>query len=672
MIAIVNPTWPTEVRASAHKHFIDFFSRCRQRPTLSLVDWAEKYFVIPEGPYGGYKFRYRRQPYALLLHRELQNPRWRRSAVTGCVQSGKTLHSIVMPLMHDVFELKLDTIGYGVPTMDMAFDKWRKELLPSIQKVHQFARSIPNRGKGSKGGAFESLQFQHGPEIKFASAHGGDEKRSGFTCPKFYVTEVDKLDEASETSREGAPIDQFEARTSAYEQHARLRMECTVSIPSGRIWIEYTEGSESKIACRCPYCEVYVTPEFEDLKGYHQAQNEMEAETLAHFECPECNHVITEDDRHEMNRTDDGCEFPAVLVHRGQSIDGSGKITGDLPQTYTLGFRWNAFNNMFWTTGWLGIQEWRCERDSEDSDDGLKVRWQFRWTRPYVPRDIDYIDLKSSDIQSRTTITGKGQKPEGTTSTTIGVDVGKWRLHWTAVSWTDIGGTIIDHGETRVRSDKYGTAKAIEVALGELRASLGAGWSDSQYDLAGIDIKYKPAEVLAALKKVGDKRWRPLRGLGSGQYKRRTFGPESRDKSVRWASDHGYERWDKKRRAWVMNADTNHWKTWLHERLAIDANEPDSDMPIVLYESSDPNEHKWFARHITAEKEITLFEDGINRGKKIVWEQIRDANHWLDSTYIACFMRERVSKVKRKVVNRGPSDDVLMNVILSASKTGGQ
>lgn len=640
MIAALQASWPTTVKKSTANYLNRLLDAGKKPRTLSLTEWAEKEFIVPEGKFSGYRFRYRRQPWALLLHREIEKDYWRKIAATGCVQSGKTLHTIVMPLLHDMFERKLDIVGYGVPTMDMAFDKYTKEIFPSIMGNGQFRGLLPTRGKGSRGGRFESIKFDHGPEIKFASAGGDDAKRSGWTCPKIYVTEADKLDEASETSREGAPIDQFEARTNSFGDQARMHLECTASIPEGRIWIEIKAGSDGRICCRCPHCKTYVTPEFEDLKGYQGAENELEAESKAYFACPSCDHEITPEERIEMNRTDDACKYPAVLAHRGQKVDKRGRVVGPLPPTYTLGFRWNAFNNMFWTPGWLGIQEWRADQDP-DNEDVQKVRWQFRWGKPYVPKDIDYIDIKPADVQRRQTVTGKGTKPKDTYATTIGADVGKWKIHWTATAWTPNGGVIFDYGEKGVRSDKYGIKKAITIALSELHESLGSGWSDDKYDAAGIDIKYKPAEVVAAIKALKDKRWRACRGLGDGQYKKKTFNGKTTSSRIRWASDHGYDEYDRKYKAWVMSADSNHWKTWLHERLVLNTDEDEADMPIVLYASTNPKEHYYFSRHVTAEKESTVFEKGK---KKVVWEQLRDANHWLDSTYLSCFMRERLKR----------------------------
>jgi hypothetical protein len=83
--------------------------------------------------------------------------------------------------------------------------------------------------------------------------------------------------------------------------------------------------------------------------------------------------------------------------------------------------------------------------------------------------------------------------------------------------------------------------------------------------------------------------------------------------------------------------DANRWKTWLHEGLALTFNRQNLETArggITIFVATDPNEHLSFAKHLTAEKQVTKFEPG--KGYAQVWEAIRDSNHWLDATSMAC------------------------------------
>jgi hypothetical protein len=105
----------------------------------SIRQFAEESIIIPEGPYVRQKFKVSRQPFAGLLLDEIGSGRWRKMAITGCVQSGKTFTALVVPLLFHLFEMNEDVI-VGIPKMEMAYDKWRKEFLPTIEASPEFAR----------------------------------------------------------------------------------------------------------------------------------------------------------------------------------------------------------------------------------------------------------------------------------------------------------------------------------------------------------------------------------------------------------------------------------------------------------------------------------------------------------------------------------------------------
>jgi hypothetical protein len=153
------------------------------------------------------------------------------------------------------------------------------------------------------------------------------------------VTEVDGMDTAGGGSREADKITQLEGRTTAFGDRARVYLECTVSIEAGRIWQEITQGTDSRIALRCPFCRAYVTPEREHLLGWQDAPDVAAAKERARLVCPACGELWDDQDRREANAD-------AVLLHRGQSIDDADRVAGDPPRTETLGFRWTAANNL--------------------------------------------------------------------------------------------------------------------------------------------------------------------------------------------------------------------------------------------------------------------------------------------------------------------------------------
>ncbi|MEZ6130522.1 MAG: hypothetical protein R3C59_17690 [Planctomycetaceae bacterium] len=81
---------------------------------------------------------------------EIDTGRWSRVAATGPTQNGKTLMCYVIPVLYHLFELN-ETVIVGLPSIDMANDKWTEDFLPVIQ-VSECASLIPTNGEGSRGG----------------------------------------------------------------------------------------------------------------------------------------------------------------------------------------------------------------------------------------------------------------------------------------------------------------------------------------------------------------------------------------------------------------------------------------------------------------------------------------------------------------------------------------
>jgi len=359
---------------SLRREFSNFCDNSIPTAQRTVREFAEDEIVCPPGgPRENEPFTIEAQPFAGLLFDSIESGQFHRYAITGPLQSGKTFLLIIVCMWH-LFEVGENVI-YGIPQMEMAMDKWRRDFLPVIMNS-RYRDMLPTTGAGSEGGKFDSITFKNGKTLKFMSAKGGDEKRSGVTSRVLIMTEVDKYDEASETSRESDPVSQMIGRLEAFElTDSVVYMECSVSFDTGRIWVEYNAGTASRIATPCPYCSAHVTLEREHLFGWQDAQNEVEARDNAHFKCPECTHRLDDDDRVEMNKR-------AVLIHKNQEVTADGKVVGPAPQTFTLGFRWNSSNNLLKSAKDLGWKEWKSRVDP-DEDNSERKLLQFTWAKPW-------------------------------------------------------------------------------------------------------------------------------------------------------------------------------------------------------------------------------------------------------------------------------------------------
>lgn len=601
----------------------DLLGAFRRPKYRSMREFAEQEIVIPTGPFANQYFRTERQPFARHWFAACADPQWKEIVATGPSQTGKTLLCFVTPILYHLFELNQDVIA-AVPDQDMVMDKWARDIEPVMSKT-RYAALMPATGTGSRGGKALAIRFHNGTWLRFLTAGGKDKSRAGFTAPIIAMTETDGFDTRVSTSDEADKITQIEARLRAFlaDGSWRIYKECTLTTEEGHTWRRYSEGTASKLMLRCPHCGQFSQPEREHFVGWQHTDNELDAMDAASFVCPQCGETWTEHDRVKANQD-------SILLHRGQVIE-DGRVVGDVPRTTTLGFRWSAVNNLLLSTASLARDEFNASR-AEDEDNEERRMCQFVWAIPYRPKDEVQVSLTPDMIARRNAGTPRGAVPDGA-AVTVGVDVNKAVLHWTAIAWTtDSRGIVIDYGKTGCKADELGFNIAIQHALKHLHDKLGTLWTKADYRQVYVDSRWETDAVIAGVKALGDKRWRPFFGLGQGHWSKRTYThPAQRTKQDVWVGERCYERVQPQHRAIAMFADANFWKTWLHGRIALDESQEGA---ITLFSSMDPGEHSQFAKHLTAEKESQVFERG--RGYIKQWDAIRAANHWLDSTYMAC------------------------------------
>jgi len=604
----------------------------------SYAQFACEELIIPEGKHRGERFRYQVQPWTRLLHEAIDSGRWNRVALVACVQMGKSLQGYVLPGLKHLFE-DVESVVLAAPSMEVCKTKYRDEILPAILANPRFRRHLPDSGAGSRGGVPDEIVFKNGAHLKFMASHGGDEARSSYTTRVVIATEVDKMDRPSSLSREASPVRQIEARAASYdEQERRTYLECTVSIEDGAIWQEYLQGTHSRIVCQCPGCEQWSTPERQSLQGWQQADTVFDARQEACWVCPQCGVIWDDADRRRMNEQ-------AELLHDGQSIDASGRISGEPRPTDTLGFRANAFNNLFWSTPTIAAAEWRALR-AVDEESAEREACQFRWVVPHEPPQLDLTPLDPQKLRRRRSPAHpRGLVPTGTEYLTVGLDLGKRVGWWVAIAWRPgPRAHLVDYGTLEIPSDDLGVEIALAGALREFRERVEeTGWLTPDGarripDQVWIDAKYQSEIVYDFVRHFGH-RYRPTLGYGAGQQTRAFYNrPKRTGASVKHIGEGYHVAWLPKWQVFVVEVNADHWKSFLHERLAVPIDPCVDEVPagaMTFYDSADANEHITLIKHLTAERATEEIVEGKGRVVKWVHEG-RRANHFLDAGYLAC------------------------------------
>lgn len=624
-------------------------------PVRTRLQFVKECLVIPEGKHGGSPWLPQYQPFAYHLLDQMDRCGKRRFAVTGCVQSGKTLIAVVANVCWHLFERR-EPVGFCLPELTMGEKKWREEIEPVIRSSPWMSQFLPKSGSGSKGGFKNVMRFTNGTRIEFMGATGNDARRSSSTLKVMFKSEVDRFDVASAASREAAAAMTVEDRTDSFGDDAFIYEECTMTTVNGRINKQFLAGTGTELYVPCVHCGAYVLPVRQDLVGIEGCEDIEQARESGCFICPECKEIWSEQDRRVM-------QDRSIPVHRGQTVklrkDKSPVIEGDEPRTDTFSFRWNAFQNRFWTTRRLAGKEWTALY-SDDADDEDKQAKQKRWAEPAKADKLDLTKLTMRELRNSEITLGLKRVPVGAKWLTSALDVGAHFLHYVVRSWSvdeqgRLTGHMLDMGKLDVFSADLGLQDAVIDALRRYRDEIlmpGYFDADGSKYVAGwtlIDAGWKERWVWSFVLEcvqMGIETIIPIVGRGqSDPQKPGTYRhPESVDnKKVFWIGDECHLRKSSRYADAFVEAGCTHpplyvmansdeFKSFVREgyKAPNDANGSLTTFAPVSREERDMIQQ--FRDETRAEKERQKYIEG--RGVVSYWENIwRQKNHFGDADY---------------------------------------
>ncbi|MEM8493770.1 MAG: terminase gpA endonuclease subunit [Planctomycetota bacterium] len=618
------------------------------KPILSIVEFAESKIIIPDGEYGNRRFQFRRQPLFRHWFDAIDSGAFTTFVATGPVQSGKTL-AVLIPVLYHLFELR-ETVIFGVPNREMAADKWNLDIKPVISACPEFEKLLPTSGQGSRQASkIETVIFKNGSVLKFMTGSGADETRSGFTSRVVAMTEADKLEVRSRASAETGPINQLEGRVAQYGSNARIYKECSPSLDTAHIWQAYLAGSQSEVAMKCPYCGEYSLVDREHFKGWETANTVWEAQETGRFRCPKCDEPWSLDDRRQAVEQ-------GRLAHQAQTERA--QVLMDPPRSRVFSFRWSAAQNLFIDEVVLGGKEFEAavNRDDLDLSDEKDVLQQ-RWGMPYTAPKSEYVEAKIGDIMARQAGEDSGLRkgviPSDATLVGVGVDVGKFYLHWAGVAQRpNRAAHVYDYGVIPTHADAMEDIdEAIKLALFELHFELSKGWTDQDgqvrhFNHYGVDAGNFAKEVVypfvARTNKYGVL---ATKGWGVSNYRPAKYKPATRaDKPhLVFQGDGWHVVRDREQELFRCNFDADKAKSRVKEGLALPATQPRG---VSLFYAESPREHLTFAQHIASETTDRTFIPGRGWVEKHVVKS--HANHWLDATAIASLMLDVEGAASRR------------------------
>lgn len=606
---------------------IRFFEGALPRRVRTFREFAEEEFVLPAGPRKGSKYSCDFMPFSSEILDEFTRGRFQEFWGSGPAQASKTLHFYVIPSLYHLFELHEDVI-MGAPVSHMAKAAYLQRLLPAIQRT-RYAKLLPDKGGGSRGGVSDLIQFGNGASIRFLGAGGGDQQIASYTARVVVATEIDKMDTPGKVSREADPVTKLKARTKAFGSAARFYGECTMSTKEGRIWREVVElGTDSRVLLPCVHCGDWIWPERSGLVGWQEAPDEMEARRRARFQCPACRKPWSEADRRESLKN------PRVAA-KGQTVSKEGVVAGPMPPTTAWGFRWNAMASPLTSIEQIAAEEWRAEQSGSDEDQKGVV--QFVWAEAWEKKIEDLVRPDAAVILRKIVRLERGALPEGTLKLTMGIDVGSYVIWWALYAWKAEGrGHVVDFGALDVPTMR-GQKDPVAVlnALRSFRDDVfEPGWGGEQPDMALIDAGYEQEVVYQFVKETGERPWFACRGFGTnsrnGVWK---AGAAAEITNVREVGE-GWKAILQPAGVRLVAVHADHFKALVHDGFGAPEGAPGS-ITIFHGDPKTDSHLRQFARQIVAEQRE--YVESAGKERRLVWVVMSKQNHWLDcSTYARC------------------------------------
>lgn len=230
--------------------------------------------------------------------------------------------------------------------------------------------------------------------------------------------------------------------------------------------------------------------------------------------------------------------------------------------------------------------------------------------------------------------------PAGCTLLVQGIDVRKVALHWVvrALDLARLAIYTVDYGVHEVLGTTYGSDEGLDLAirraiLARLEA-VAAQPYELPLDLTLIDAAWQTDAVYSACAEAG-LGVMPIMGVGrSSGCVQANFSHIQRTSVDRRPGDGWFL--SRKGGIWLVNADTDRWKQWEHDRWMTAPGKPGC---LTLFGqageaggrlSDDEKGHHSYAHHLVSE---VLVEEPVKGVLRRHWKVKSQNNHYLDASY---------------------------------------
>jgi phage terminase large subunit GpA-like protein len=525
--------------------------------------WAEQNRTHPQtsgvpGPRDPYL-----TPYIVEPGRAIASGAYKRVVLVFGAQTGKT------ELMLDVAGQRLDQapvpILYVGPNKQFLSEQFEPRVMALLDGAATLVDKVA-RGKRMT----KTRKMVAG--VPFRLAHAGS--TTALKSDPAALALVDEYDEMrSNVNDQGGPLGLVERRGDTYADFVcvvtstpkRGRVASVRDPSSGLIfwdvavvediespiWQLWQQGTRHHWCWPCPHCGEYFVPRF-DLMRYPHNASPMEAGRESYMMCPraECEGKIEERDKAAMNER-------GHFVAPGQSIDKRGMIHGAPRERLTLSY---------WVSGLASPFVTFSERvatlvEAQQSGDDAMVQQAMNagFGELHSPGGGEVPEWMEIKEKSRLSMYARGEVPDDALYLTLTCDVQRTTIPWVIRAWGPRASSwLVNYGY--LRGDT-----AEEEIWGALADLVTTPIGGLPIKLCFVDSGFRPGKTdLLPINRIYDfcrrfmRRVRPTKGASTAMRTPLIFSKIEVSRKDGKAAKFGLD---------LVRLDTDHWKSWVHERL---------------------------------------------------------------------------------------------------------
>ena len=470
--------------------------------------------AIPDGPLRGTRYNPAGDPAHAVMAQQITSGIWQRIIAVGAVQTGKSLATILVPVLRHLTILRQPVV-YSLPTITKIQEGWAGKLQPSISDSG-YQSWLPDKGQGAKGSQTPKFVTFRDPQTNARAGTlylipGGGVSESAQAAVTASLVCVDEVDSFPSRHR----VELVCKRADSYGPRATRILTSTVKLDgedgseSGSIILAlYEESTASRLWFRCPHCGHWQPLEWDRVR--YEDNDEPTAIATARYYCEDCGAGWTDDDR--LRALSDW-----RLVHRGQSVDqATGSVIGAPPPTVAFGLLWTSLDSSLRNLGHIAAEHWRATRAAASGDHGpMRSFVRDQLCRPYRgdldderPRH-DQMGLAARAHRGHP----YGDIPREAEIISTGCDVQKREAWWLTLGMaSDLRWWVVDFGYRSTGREHSEPTPADQIAFLDAMRDRSRKIPRAQ-DVCGVDVGYNTDLVVGWARRH---QWLIVRGDARG------------------------------------------------------------------------------------------------------------------------------------------------------------